>query len=87
MVGDFFVKSKAAIWTEIKNQERLIGENLKRPEIARLVKFIHEDLFGGQEPLDDINGASGFTPTMKAYGDGRKSWRHKPRSNTNKPRR
>ena len=43
-VGDFFVKSKAAIWTDIKEQERRIGENLKRPEIARLVNYIYESL-------------------------------------------
>jgi len=69
-VGNFFVKSKAAIWTEIKNQERLIAENLERPEIARLVKFIHEVFFAGQEPLIDTQRSIG----LHADDEGIRRW-------------
>ena len=67
------MKSKAAIWTDIKEQERRIGENLERPEIARLVNYIYNKFTSGSKwPADDISGASGYMPTMKAYGDGRR---------------
>ncbi len=69
-VGDFFVKSKAAIWTEIKDQERRIGENLERPEIARLVKYIYEVYFCRQEPLDDIRRSIG----LHADDEGIRRW-------------
>ena len=72
-VGDFFVKSKAAIWTEIKNQERRIAENLQRPEIARLVKFIHEVFFAGQEPLIDTQRSIG----LHADDEGIRRWAEK----------
>ena len=72
-VGNFFVKSKAAIWTEIKNQERLIAENLQRPEIARLVKYIHEVHFARQEPLKDTQRSIG----LHADDEGIRQWAEK----------
>ncbi len=73
-VGNFWAnKSKATIWTEIKNQERRIAENLQRPEIARLVKFIDEDFFGGQEPLIDTQRSIG----LHADDEGIRQWAEK----------
>jgi hypothetical protein len=73
-VGNFWAnKSKAAIWSEIKDQERRIAENLERPEIARLVKFIHEDFFGGQEPLIDTQRSIG----LHADDEGIRRWADK----------
>ena len=72
-VGNFWVKSKATIWSEIKDQERRIAENLQRPEIARLVKFIHENLFGCQEPLCDTERSIG----LHADDEGVRRWAEK----------
>ena len=73
-VGNFWAnKSKATIWSEIKDQERRIAENLQRPEIARLVKFIHEDFFGRQEPLIDIQRSIG----LHADDEGIRRWAEK----------
>jgi hypothetical protein len=78
-VGNFWAnKSKATIWTEIKNQERLIAENLQRPEIARLVKYIYEIYFGRKEPLKDIQRSIG----LHADDEGIRQWAEKVATRT-----
>jgi hypothetical protein len=60
-VGKFWAnKSKATIWSEIKDKQGRIGENLQRPEVARLVKFIHEDFFGRQIARKEIERSIGL---------------------------
>ncbi len=60
-VGEFWAnKSKATIWSEIKDKQGRIGENLQRPEVARLVKFIHEDFFGRQIARKEIERSIGL---------------------------
>ena len=73
-VGKFWAnKSKATIWSEIKDKERRIGENLQRPEIARLVKFIHEDFFGRQNRCKEIERSIG----LHADDEGIRRWAEK----------
>jgi len=60
-VGNFWAnKSKSTIWSEIKDKERRIGENLQRPEVALLVNFIHEDFFGRQIARKKIERSIGL---------------------------
>jgi hypothetical protein len=59
-VGKFFVKSKAALWNDIKEQERTIGDNLARPEIAGLVDFLYNNYFGRQIDRKDIERRVGL---------------------------
>lgn len=69
-VGKFFVKSKAAIWANIKEQERRIGDNLQRPEIAGLVDYLYNKFFGRQIARKDIERSVG----LHADGEPIKQW-------------
>lgn len=76
-VGKFFAsKSKAAIWTEIKEQERLIGENLQRPEVARLVNYLYDSFFGRQLPRKRIERGIG----LHADDEGIRRWAERGKS-------
>jgi hypothetical protein len=78
-VGKFFAnKSKATIWSEIKDRERRIGKNLQRPEVARLVKYLYEDFFGRQVPRKRIERGIG----LHADDEGIRRWAEKVAAQT-----
>jgi hypothetical protein len=73
-VGNFWGnKSKATIWSEIKDQERRISENLERPEVARLVNYLYESFFGRQIARKDIERRIG----LQAEDEGIRRWAEK----------
>ena len=73
-VGKFWAnKPKAKVWAEIKDQERRIGENLQRPEVARLIEFIYKDFFGRQVARKDIERSIG----LHADDEGIRRWAEK----------
>lgn len=52
-VGNFWIKSKAKLWQDIRDLEQKITEGKDKPNIRRLAKYLHE-LVGGFIPLKYI---------------------------------
>jgi hypothetical protein len=58
-IGPFWVKPKAAIWTDIRAKEKRIADGLEQPGVRKLVDFIYE-LLDRTMPLKGIERAFGF---------------------------
>ena len=52
-IGHFWVKPKNAIWKDIQNIEQKISEGLKKPNVKRLARHLHE-LIGGYYPIKKL---------------------------------
>jgi hypothetical protein len=63
-IGNFWAKSKATIWDDVKANEKKIAEGLAKPNVKRLAKYAH-DLIDGYFPLKTIERSFG------AWADGR----------------
>jgi hypothetical protein len=58
-IGAFWVKSKEAIWSEVKAKEKRIAEGLAQPNVKRLAEYAYE-FVGGYVPLRQIERNFGY---------------------------
>jgi hypothetical protein len=66
-VGQFWAKPKKALWQEIRDVEKQIGDGLEQPGVEELADFV-ADMIG--EPLTDVKRKLGYyanEPTIQEW--------------------
>jgi hypothetical protein len=58
-IGRFWVKSKQAIWNDVKAREKRISEGLEKPNVKRLAEHVYE-FVDGCVPLRQIERSFGY---------------------------
>ena len=58
-IGKFWVKSRNAIWDDVKAREKRIAEGLEQPNVKRLAQYAYE-FVGGYVPLRQIERSFGY---------------------------